>query len=196
MGGIITNSLVGTFDPNIIDGGAGTILREANNNDPEALARLTGKHTFQVRAFTDSSETLDVMNLDTNGVKFPVGTVRNITTRAWARNNAGTKVAYVESVVPIIGNGATAAALTVATVAVEIMDERYVTRTPLVGSSSTVVDDAADALENLIAVPVISGGDVVIRIGGGLTGVDLAWLVEVEVGALKILPVAVSAASS
>jgi hypothetical protein len=196
MGGIVSGSLIGSYDPNIVDGGPATILKQANNDDQEALNRLAGGYTFKVRAFTDSAETADVINLNDQGVTFPANTVRNIRTKAWARTNAGTKVAYAESLVPVIGNGSTAAALSAATAAVEIMDERYVARTPLVGSSLTVVDDAADALENLIALPAITGGEVVIRIGGGLTGVDLSWYVEVEVGKLIVLPVAVSAASS
>lgn len=196
MGGIVSGSLVGEYDPNIVDGGPATILKQANNDDQEALNRLAGGYTFKVRAFTDSDETVDVVNLNDEGVTFPVDTVRNIRTKAWARNAAGTKVAYAESLVPVIGNGSTAAALSVATVAVEIMDERYITRTPLVGSSSATVETASAALKFLSALPAITGGEVVIRIGGGLTAVDLSWTVQVEVGKLEVLPVANAAASS
>lgn len=194
--GAIVGTVEGNFDPNITDGGPHVVLSQALAHDQEALNKLAGGHTFRVRAFTDTSETVDVINLNDEGVVFPANTVRNIRTRAWARTSAGTKVAYAESLVPVIGNGSTAAALSLASAAVEIMDERYVARTPLVGSSLTVVDDASEALKNLTALPAIAGGEVVIRIGSGITTEDLNWYVEVEVGKLIILPVALTATAS
>jgi hypothetical protein len=199
MGGIVSGSLVGEYDPNIVDGGPATILKQANNDDQEALNRLAGGYTFKVHAFTDSTETADVINLNDQGVTFPVNTVRNIRTKAWARNAAGTKVAYSESLVPVIGNGSTAAALSAVTAAPAtdlFLDPRYVARAPLVGSASATVETSSAAVKFLTAIPAITGGEVVIRIGGGLTAVDLSWYVEVEVGKLNILPVAVAAASS
>jgi len=192
----LIGTVEGDFDPNITDGGPQVVVSQALAHDQEALNKLAGGHTFRVRAFTDSTETADLINLNDEGVTFPANTVRNIRTRAWARNTAGTKVAYAESLVPVIGNGSTAAALSVASAAVEIMDERYVARAPLVGSASGTVETASAALGNLIAIPAITGGEVVIRIGGGLSTVDLNWYVEVEVGKLIILPVATAAAAS
>lgn len=198
MAGAVVGEITGTYDPNIVDGGPGTLLREANNSDPEALNKLGGEATFSVRAFTDFSEDVDVLNLNDLGVTFPVDSVRNIRTRAWARTTAGTKVAYSESLVQLIGNGSSAPALSVASVGVEIVDTRYVARTPLVGSTLTVIDDASDALVFISAAPAITGGKAVIRInqGGALTGVDLNWLVECEVGRFRILPVALDTASA
>lgn len=193
--GAIVGTVRGTYDPNVVDGGPGNLLREANNNDQQALDKLGGEATFVVRAFTDSGENLDVLNLNDQGVTFPFNSIRNIRTKAWGRNAAGTKVAYSESVVPIIGNGATAAALTLATVAVEIMDTRYTVRTPLVGNASATVETASAALKFLNAVPVITGSEVVIRVSG-LTGVDLNWVVEVEVGRFRVLADSVATAAS
>lgn len=200
MAGILTNSQVGSFDANVIDGGAGTVIKMALGDDPEAQRQLAGTNTFQVRAFTDSAEVLNCLNLTTLGVTFPVNTVRTIRTKAWARNKAGTKVAYSESFVVVIGNGATAPALSVATVATssdKFLDTRYLVRTPLVGSASATVETFSAAAKFLKAEPVITATtNVAIQIGGGLTSVDLNWLVECEVGALKILPTPIATAGS
>jgi hypothetical protein len=188
-GTIITNSLVGTYDPNVVDGGPGTILREANNDDQQALDRLAGNATFKVQATTDSTEVLAVMNLSELGVTFPVNSVRNVRTRAWARNNAGTKVAYAESLVPIIGNGSTAPALSAVTALSNAsIDPRYVARWPIVGNAGS------STATYIQAIPAVTGGEVVIRCTG-VTSVDLRWHVEVEVGAFKLLPVASASAS-
>jgi hypothetical protein len=196
MGAIISGSLIGTYDPNIVDGGPATILKQANNDDQQALDRLAAGYTFRVRAFTDSGEAVDVVNLSDQGVTFPVNTVRNIRTKAWARNAAGTKVAYAESLVQVIGNGSTAAALSVATVnGSGAIDRRYVARSPIVGSASATLETAVDAMSFISAVPAITSSEVVIRVAG-ITQVDLNWYVEVEVGKLVVLTAATAAASS
>ncbi len=194
--GAIVGAVQGTWDPNIVDGGPGTVLREANNNDQEALNKLGDEFTFAVRAFTDSAETVDVLNLNNLGVTWPVNSVRNIRCKAWARNKAGTKVAYSEAIIPVIGNGATAAALSVATLAIELGETRFVSRTPLVGISTTVLDTASSTLKFISAVPVITASKVVIRISGGLTAVDLNWLVEVQVGKFRVLTTPIATAGS
>jgi hypothetical protein len=194
--GAIVGAVTGTWDPNIVDGGPGTVLREANNNDQEALDKLGDEPTFQCRAFTDSAETVDVLNLNNLGVTWPVNSVRNVRCKVWARNKAGTKAAYSESLTVIIGNGATAAALSVATAGVGLTDTRFVARVPLVGSASATVQTAAAALKFISAVPVITGSKVVVRLSGGLTAVDLNWVVEVQVGRFRVLTTPIATAGS
>lgn len=184
---VVTNSLVGAYDPNITDGGAGTILREANNNDTEALARLVQTRTFQVQADTNTNDTLSVVNLSALGVTFPLDQGRLITVRAWARGvTPGANVAYSEGRFLVLGNTATTPNVQPAgTSAVPADDQRYVTRTPLTTTATTPV--------YLTALPVVSANNqVIVRVTGPTAGIDLRWLVEVDVGALKLLPVALT----
>lgn len=187
---VVTNSLIGVFDPNIIDGGPGTVLREANNNDQEALNRLGSGSaafpTFKVMADTNTDDTLSVVNLTTLGVTFPLAQGRMITVRAWARTVAGTNCAYSEGRFLVLGNTATTPNVQPAgTSAVPADDQRYVTRTPLTTTATTPV--------YVSALPVVSANNaVIVRITGPTAGVDLRWLVEVDVGALKLLPVALT----
>lgn len=185
---VTTNSLVGAYDPNIIDGGAGTILREANNNDPEALRRLCQTNTFQVRAETSSNnDPVTVLNLNANGVTW-VGAdgLRNITTRAWWRNVAGTTWGYDEKVDVVRGSAAgTTPTLSAADAGGEaIINQRYRVRSMMTTTGTTPV---------YVTVGVaISGALAVVRCQGGVAGTDLRWLVEVTVEPLKILPIAVT----
>lgn len=180
---IVTNSKVGSFDPNIIDGGPATVLKEANNDDPEALRRLVGTGTFRVEAETSSNnDPVTVLNLNTEGLVWkPADGLRNITTRAWFRDVAGTTFGYTEKVDVVKGSASgTTPALSVATEAV--VNQLYRVRQMLTTTGTTPVYPTAGV--------AISGSSVVVRCQGGVAGQDLRWLVEVDVAPLKIVPVA------
>jgi hypothetical protein len=190
---VTPNSKVGSLDMNIVDGGPATVLKQALNDDPEALARLVQTRTFQVRAETSSNnDPVTVLNLNTEGLTW-VGAdgMRNITTRAWWRNVAGTTFGYEERVDTVIGSAAGATpALSVAGSAGPgatpgtIADQKYKARAMLTTTGNTPV-------YNVVGV-AISGANVVVRCQGGAAGVDLRWLVEVDVTPLRIVPVAVT----
>lgn len=192
---VTTGSLVGTFDPNVIDGGPQTILSKANNNEQPALNKLVeGSATFRVRAETSSNnDPVTVINLNTQGLTWIGGdSLRNITTRAWWRNVAGTSFGYLERVQPVIGSAAgTTPALSLndvgitATSANQQQDRTYRARS---GNLTTL--QLTPTYQN--AGVFISSSAVVVRCQGNLAGQDLRWLVEVDVGPLKIIPVAVT----
>jgi hypothetical protein len=182
---IVTNSKVGTLDPNIIDGGPATILKEANNDDPEALRKLVGTFTFKVEAETSSNnDPVTVLNLNTEGVVWsPADGLRNITTRAWFRNVAGTTFGYTEKVDVVKGSATgDTPVLSIATEAT--INQLYPVRQMLTTTGTTPVYPTVGV--------AISGALAVIRCQGGVAGQDLRWLVEVDVGPLKIVPVAVT----
>ncbi len=182
---VVTNSLIGAYDPNIVDGGPATILKQAQNDDPEALARLCQTRTFQVQADTSTNnDPVTVLNLNAQGVSW-VGAngMRNITTKAWWRNVAGTTFGYDEKVDTVIGSAAgTTPALSLAGEAV--INQKYRVRSMLTTTGTTPV-------YTTIGV-AISGALAVVRCQGGVAGQDLRWLVEVTVEPLKIVPVAVT----
>ncbi len=193
---VVTNSLVGTFDPNVVDGGPATIISSAIGRDPDAERRLADTFTFKVEAETSSNnDPVTVVNLNTQGLTW-IGDngFRNITTRAWWRNVAGTAFGYVERVQTVKGSAAgTTPALNVngeipafsLSSAVQLLDRSYRTRngiTTTLQSTPTWVN----------AGVAISSSAVVVRCLGQVAGADLRWLVEVDVGALKIVPIGVT----
>src|SRR5262245_3376219 len=110
---VVTNSLVGGVDTNIIDGGPATILKQALSDDPEALRRLAQTFTFKVEAETNSNnDPVTVVNLNTpgsslTGVTWVGGdSFRKIETRAYWRNVAGTTFGYSEKVDLVKGSAA------------------------------------------------------------------------------------------
>lgn len=191
--GVIAGSLTGTYDPNITDGGAATILKQALNDDPEALARLAQTRTFRVEANTNTDDAATVVNLNANGVSW-VGAdgLRNITTRAWFRNVAGTIFGYVEKIDVVRGS----AAGTTPTLSAN--------EAPVAGGlASTNADRSYRARSgNLLTTTTtptyakagvaISSALAVVRVVGPSAGVDLRWVVEVTVEPMKIVPVAVT----
>ena len=186
---VTENSLVGTFDPNIVDGGPGTIIREAHNENPAAQRRLAQTYTFKVRAETSSNnDPVTVVNLNTQGLSW-VGAdnIRNITTKAWWCNVAGTTFGYDEKVDTVKGSAAgSTPALSVAGEpgSTEASNQKYRVRSMMTTTGTTPV-------YTTIGV-AISSGAVVVRCQGGAAGVDLRWLVEVTVEPLQVLPVAVT----
>jgi hypothetical protein len=188
-----TNSLVGGFDPNIVDGGPATILKQALADDPEALARLAQTRTFQVRAETSSNnDPVTVLNLNANGVTW-VGAdgMRNITTKAWFRNVAGTTFGYSEHVQVVKGS----AAGTTPVLSLSGESGPGAASTPFPNTSYRVrhmLSTTGNTPLYVTAAVAISGALAVVRCTGGVAGQDLRWLVEVDVGPLKIVPVAVT----
>jgi len=184
---VVTNSLIGALDMNVIDGGPATILNQAINNDPEALRRLADTYTFQVAAETSSNnDPVTVVNLNTQGLTW-VGdnNFRNITTKAWWRNVAGTTFGYSENVTTVKGSAAgTTPVLSVAGLQTIANDRTYRVRNMMTTTNVTPVFP--------IAATQISSASVVVRCQGAVAGQDLRWLVEVDVGPLKVVPVAVT----
>jgi hypothetical protein len=133
-----------------------------------------------------------VLNLNANGVSWVGGDgIRNITTKAWWRNVAGTTFGYDEKVDRVKGSAAgTTPVLSIAgeagpgAASTPIANQSYRVRSLLVTTANTPA-------YNTIGV-AISGALVVVRCQGGVAGVDLRWLVEVTVEPLKIVPVAVT----
>lgn len=182
---VVTNSLVGDLDMNIIDGGPATILKAAQNDDPEALRRLAQTYTFKVEANTSSNnDPVTVVNLNDEGLTWVGGDgMRNITTRAWFRNVAGTTFGYSEKVDVVKGSAAgSTPALSVAGEAA--INQAYRVRYMMTTTGTTPVYVSAGV--------TITGGEVTITCTGGAAGTDLRWLVEVDVGELKIVPVGVT----
>src|SRR5262245_26450074 len=110
---VVTASLVGGFDANVVDGSPSDIVKGANNNDPDALRRLADTYTFKVEAETSSNnDPVTVLNLNVPGSGLTgvswVGAdnLRNITTKAWYRNVAGTIFGYSEQVTTVKGSAA------------------------------------------------------------------------------------------
>jgi hypothetical protein len=184
---VVTNSKIGSLDMNVIDGGPATILTSAINNDPEALRRLADTYTFQVAAETSSNnDPVTVLNLNTEGLTWVGGDgLRNITTKAWFRNVAGTTFGYSEQVTTVKGSAAgTTPSLSVAGLQTPATDKTYRVRNMLTTTAVTPVYP--------IAAVAISSASVVVRCQGAVAGQDLRWLVEVDVGPLKVVPVAVT----
>ena len=184
---VVSGSLIGSYDPNITDGGAGTILTGAINNDPEALARLVQTRTFQVQAETSSNnDPVTVLNLNAQGVSW-VGAsgLRNITTKAWWRTVAGTTFGYEEKVDTVLGSAAgTTPALSLAGEAGPATNQKYRIRSMMTTTGTTPVYPTVGV--------AISGALAVVRCQGAVAGQDLRWLVEVTVEPLKIVPIAVT----
>lgn len=185
---VVTGSLIGSYDPNITDGGAGTILTGAINNDPEALARLVQTRTFQVQAETSSNnDPVTVLNLNAQGVSW-VGAsgLRNITTKAWWRNVAGTTFGYTEKVDTVIGSAAgSTPAISLSEAGGEaVINQKYRVRSMMTTTGTTPVYPTVGV--------AISGALAVVRCQGSVAGQDLRWLVEVTVEPLKIVPIAVT----
>jgi hypothetical protein len=185
--GVTTNSLVGEFDPNIVDGGPATILKEANNDDPEALRRLAQTYTFQVRGETSSNnDPVTIINLDDNGVTWGNGdNLRNVTTKAWWRNVAGTKFGFIQKVDLVRGSSGGTPSLPLDEPAGQTASATYMVR---VGNNATTATTPVYATAGV----VITGGEAVIQLNGETAGVDLRWLCEVTIEPLKVLPVAVT----
>lgn len=193
-----TNSLVGSFDPNIVDGGPGTVLREAQGNDQEALNRIAGGSgtsggvTFKAKATsTTAVNALNVISLKANGVTFPVDTVRLLRVRAWVRKLGADKAGYSESVFTVVGKGATTAPVLTPSTAPSGNglgnDPRYVVRVPIVGHANVLGQTPSYVGATLTIVST----DVAVRVstltGSGLT-TGGRFDVEVEVGPLHVMP--------
>ncbi len=183
---VVTNSLVGALDMNVIDGGPATILTSAINNDPEALRRLADTYTFQVAAETSSNnDPVTVVNLNTQGLTWVgANSMRNITTKAWWRNVAGTSFGYSEKVDMV--NGSAAGTTPVLTILTQTPSNDRSYRVRYMASTTAVTPVYP------IAAVAISSAAVVVRCQGAVAGQDLRWLVEVDVGPLKVVPVAVT----
>lgn len=185
-----TNSLVGSFDPNVTDGGPSVILKQAIGDDPESLNRLLSKGTFKAKVTsTTAVNALNVVLLKAAGVPFPVDSVRAIRTKVWMRKTGADKAAYAESLRMVLGKGAATAPVLTPTTAFTGNsagnDPAYVARTPIVGNA------AVGTANFIVAALTISSTDVAVRIatltGSGLT-TGAKFDVEVEIGELHILP--------
>lgn len=182
---IVTGSLVGDYDPNITDGGPQQIIASAKNYELAGEQRLVNGYTFKVEANTSSNnDPVTVLDLVAQGVSFAnADGLRNITTKAWFRNVAGTTFGYSEHVATVKGSAAgTTPVLSIAGEAT--INQAYRVRHMLTTTGTTPV--------YVTAAVAISSSAVVVRCTGGVAGQDLRWLVEVEVGPLRIVPVGVT----
>lgn len=187
---VTPNSLVGALDFSLIDGGGAALFKALQNDDPDAYRKLAG-FNFQVRAETSSNnDPVTVANLNTLGCSW-VGDdlIRNVTVKAWWRNVSGTVFGYSEQTSTIKGSAAGSTPL-LSTTAQGVPTGSAADQSYRVRSGMLTTTQNTPVYQ--IAACVISSASVVVRCQGNLAGQDLRWLVEVDVGPLKVLPIAVT----
>lgn len=192
---IITQPVLGSFDPNIIDGAGGfSVLSAINNNDADAAALLKARpFTFFAEGTSLGNEAvtkalLAPINLSTLGVTFPADSCRLIKTKVWSRLAAVASCGYTERHFLVVGAATPTipAAITVAAALAAVNEVKMPVAVPNNNSAGApeygvgvVILDAVSTTEVIVGVQNILGTTFAATATAGMR-----WRLEVTVDPL------------
>lgn len=197
---IITQPVLGLFDPNVTDGAKGfSLLSQINNADAEAGALLAARPlTFFAEGTSLGNEAVTLallapINLTALGVTFPAGTSRLIKTKVWSKRAAAANGGYTErhylvngAATPTIPNEITVAAALAA-----VNDPKMPVAIPNNNSAGApeygvgvVIMDAVATTNVIVGVQNILGTTLAATATPGMR-----WRLEVLVDPLVQIPV-------